>query len=60
MVPNITGKGPPPFTDFTLTSMCHNRAVLFGGKSPNGPDNTVYIGQCVKTAVVSAIYHCLN
>ena len=55
IVPAITGKGPPPCSIFTLTSLPNNRAMLFGGLTPNGPDNTVYIAQCLETAVVSAI-----
>ena len=53
IVPDISGKGPPPCSIFTLTSLPNNRAVLFAGATPNGPDNTVYIVQCMKTAVVS-------
>ena len=29
--------------------------MLFGGITPNGPNNTLYIVQCMKTAVVSTI-----
>ena len=55
IVPDITGKGPPPCNIFTLTKLPNNRALLFGGITPNGPDNTVYIVQCMDTAVVSTI-----
>ena len=55
IVPDITGKGPPPCNIFTLTKLPNNRAMLFGGITTNGPDNTVYIVQCMETAVVRTI-----
>ena len=54
-MPDISGEAPPPCNRFTLTSLPNNRALLFGGETPNGLDNTVYIAQCTKTAVVSTI-----
>ena len=55
IIPEITGECPPPCSSFTLTSLPNNRALLFGGSTPNGSINTVYIAQCTKTAVVSTI-----
>ena len=55
IVPDISGKGPPPCNIFSLASLPNNRAVLSGCATPNGPDNTVFIAQCMKTAVVSTI-----
>ena len=55
IVPDVTGQGPPPCYYFTLIPLPYERAMLFGGNTPNGPDNTVYIGQCTKTAVVSRV-----
>ena len=55
IVPEITGEYPPPCNGFTLTSLPNNRALLFGGKTPDRYNNTVYIAQCTKTAVVSTI-----
>ena len=55
IVPDITGNGPPPCNVFTLTKLPNNRAILFGGITPNGPNNTLYIVQCMKTGVVSTI-----
>ena len=54
-MPDISGERPPFCNNFTFTSLPYNRALLFGGYTPNGLDNTVYIGQCTKTAVVSTI-----
>ena len=59
-MPDITGKGPPPCDIFTLTKLSNNRAMLFGGITPNGLDNTVYIVHCKKTAVVSTICNMLK
>ena len=55
IIPEITGESPPPCNRFTFTSLPNNRALLFGGNTPNGTINTVYIAQCTKTAVVSTI-----
>ena len=55
ILPDISGEHPPPCSSFTLTSLPNNRALLFGGDTPNGDINTVYIAQCTKTAVVSTI-----
>ena len=55
IIPEISGECPPPCHRFILTSLPNNRALLFGGYTPNGLDNTVYIAQCTKTAVVSTI-----
>ena len=55
IIPEISGERPPPCNSFTLTSLPNNRALLFGGLTLNGPDNTVYIAQCTNTAVVSTI-----
>ena len=58
IVPDISGQTPPPCDDFTLTSLSNNRALLFGGKTPSGRDNTVYIAECTITAVVSISIIC--
>ena len=55
IVPDISGECPPPCDSFTLTSLPNNKALLFGGRTPNGSINTVYIAQCTKTAVVSTV-----
>ena len=55
ITPDVNGEYPPPCNGFTLTSLPNNRALLFGGLTPNGYENTVYIAQCTKTAVVSTI-----
>ena len=53
IVPDIIGEAPPPCSGFTFTSLPNNRVMLFGGNTPNGPDDTFYICQCTKTTVVS-------
>ena len=55
IIPEISGECPPPCSSFTLTLLPNNRALLFGGDTPSGPVNTVYIAHCTKTAVVSTI-----
>ena len=55
IIPDISGERPPPCHGFTLTSLPNNRTLLFGGYTPNGHGNTVYIAECTKTAVVSTI-----
>ena len=55
IIPEITGECPPPCYSFTLTSLPNNRALLFGGNTPNGDIHTVYIAQCTETTVVSTI-----
>ena len=53
IVPDIIGNPPPPCNHFTLTSLPNNRALLFGGYTPDISDELLYIVQCTKTAVVS-------
>ena len=54
IVPDVIGEGPPPCHGFTLTPLPRsNRAVFFGGITSHGYCNTVYLGECMKTAVVS-------
>lgn len=54
--PAVTGRGQPRYL-FTLTSLTSNSAVLFGGNTPNGISNTVYIGHFTRSSVVSIIVH---
>ena len=54
MSPTVTGDRPPPFDDFSLTSVSNNAAVLFGGStSTNGYSNNLYVIHFRKTSVVS-------
>ena len=42
--PATTGENPPPFGNFTFTTIDENRAVLFGGKNrEQGRFNDIYI-----------------
>ena len=55
ITPTVTGDRPPPITEFTLTSVTNNTAVLFGGYTTNGESNNVYIISFTKTSVVSVL-----
>ena len=56
ITPTVTGDRPPPISDFTLTSVTNNTAVLFGGATNNGfSNNNVYIINFTKTSVVSVL-----
>ena len=54
ITPTVTGDRPPPISEFTLTSVTNNTAVLFGGDTTNGVSNNVYIN-FTKTSVVSVL-----
>ena len=53
ITPTVTGDGPPPIYNFTLTSVTNNTAVLFGGDTTNGGSNHIFIINFTKTSVVS-------
>ena len=55
ITPTVTGDRPPPISQFTLTSVTKNTAVLFGGYTTNGESNNVYIINFTKTSVVSVL-----
>ena len=56
ITPTVTGDRPPPISQFTLTSVTNNTAVLFGGSTTNGRvSNNVYIINFTKTSVVSVL-----
>ena len=56
ITPTVTaGYRPPPISQFTLTSVSNNTAVLFGGATTNGFSNNVYIISFAKTSVVSVL-----
>ena len=55
ITPTVTGDRPPPISQFTLTSVTNNTAVLFGGYTTNGVSNNVYIINFTKTSVVSVL-----
>ena len=56
ITPTVTGDRPPLISDFTLTSVTNNTAVLFGGDTNNGfSNNNVHIINFTKTSVVSVL-----
>ena len=59
-MPSIIGNGPPPCSEFILTSLPNNKALLFGGYIPNTSDDTLYIAQCTKTTIVSIMCTKIN
>ena len=55
ITPTVNGDRPPPISDFTLTSVTNNTAVLFGGDTTNGGSNNIFIINFTKTSVVSVL-----
>ena len=53
--PTVTGDCPPPCSNFSITTINNNRAVLFGGYQDGARSNDVYIGMFTKDSVVSWI-----
>ena len=51
--PIVSGGCPPPCSHFTLTSLTDDTFAMFGGMTPDGDTNTLYIGHCTKSTVVS-------
>ena len=60
ITPTVTGDRPPPISEFTLTQVTNNSAVLFGGGTTNGASNNVYIIEFANTTVVSALVSIIN
>ena len=60
IAPTVTGDRPPPISEFTLTQVTNNSAVLFGGGTTNGASNNVYIIEFADTTVVSALVSIIN
>uniref|UniRef100_A0A1X7U7X2 Death domain-containing protein n=1 Tax=Amphimedon queenslandica TaxID=400682 RepID=A0A1X7U7X2_AMPQE len=40
--PTVTGDRLPPISNFTLTPVTTDSAILFGGNTPDGPSNRLY------------------
>ena len=55
--PVVSGDRPPPCIDFTLTALTDNTFIMFGGLTPNGLTNSLYIGHCTKSVIVSIVYY---
>ena len=55
ITPVVSGDCPPPCIDFTLIALTDNTFIMFGGYTPNGYTNSLYIGYCTKSVVVSIV-----
>ena len=55
--PVVSGDCPPPCEDFTLTALTDNTFIMFGGETSNGCTNSLYIGHCTKSVIVSIVYY---
>ena len=51
--PIVSGDCPPYCITFTLTSLTDDTFLMFGGYTPDGDTNVVYIGNCTQSKVVS-------
>ena len=49
------GDCPPPCRGFTLTSLTDDTFLMFGGITPDGETNAVYIGNCTQSTIVSIL-----
>ena len=58
--PVISRDCPPPCQNFTLTALTDNTFIMFGGLTPNGRTNSLYIGHCTKSVLVSIIITSTN
>jgi hypothetical protein len=47
-----TGHCPPPCDSFSLTALSDDKIILFGGDTPNGSSNDIYIGTCTASTVI--------
>ena len=54
--PVVSGDCPPPCAGFTLTALTDNTFIMFGGSTPNGSTNSLYIGHCTESVIVSIAY----
>ena len=50
--PLVIGQGQPRYL-FTLSSLNCNTVIMFGGNTPHGISNTIYIGSCTDSLIVS-------
>ena len=54
--PIVSGDCPPPCDKFSLTPLTDDTFVMFGGYTPDGDTNVMYIGHCTKSTIVSVMY----
>ena len=56
--PSVSGDFPPYCCYFTLTSLTDNTFLMFGGINYDEEEtNTVYIGNCTQSTIVSILYY---
>ena len=53
ITPVISGQPPPPCNWFTYNKVTNNSGILYGGGTPDGESNIVYITKLTKNTVVS-------
>ena len=58
--PVVSGDYLPPCSSFTLTALTDNTFIMFGGSTPNVETNSLYIGHCTKSVLVSIIITSTN
>ena len=55
ITPVVSGDCPPPCSDFTLTALTDNTFIMFGGDTRSGKTNSLYIGHCTESVLVSIV-----
>ena len=53
VTPVISGQPPPPCNSFTFNKVTYNSGILYGGDTPGGDSNIIYITKLTKNTVVS-------
>ena len=56
VTPVISGQPPPACSAFTYNAITSNSGVLYGGDTPDGASNAVYISSLTRNTVVSLYY----
>ena len=56
VTPVISGQPPPPCDGFTFNKVTNNSGILYGGDTPDGDSNIVYITKLMNNTVVSLYY----
>ena len=51
--PNISGDKPPPVNSFTLSKIAHEKVLLYGGVTAQGPSSELRVATVLGDSVVS-------
>ena len=51
--PNVSGDKPPPVDSFTLSKIANEKALLYGGYTPQGPSSELRVATVRGDSVVS-------